>query len=116
MTPIDHREWRAALLAIVNDRPRLEITNERVDEMVVGEISDCGLGGLAGLVEPNRDPLLKRTNRHQRISSALEVPSAAAKVIDHAYFITPPGEVHRLRPSKVAVAARYNHPHRENLH
>ena len=111
MAPIDHRKWRAALLAVVDDCVGLEIANDGADERVVGQIADRGLDSLAGRFAPRRDPVLQRANRNQALGSAFEVPLTAAEVVHDAYLVAALRQVHRLRPSEVAVPASYNHPH-----
>src|SRR5208282_953594 len=111
MAPIDHRKWRAALLAVVDDCVGFEIANHGADKRVVGQIADRRLYRLAALFAPRRHPVLQRSNRNQAVGPAFQIPQAPIEVVHHAYFVAALGQVHRLRPSEVAVPTRYNHPH-----
>jgi hypothetical protein len=111
MAAVDHREGRAALFAVMDDRVGLEVAHDAADERVVGQIADRNLNRLAAGFAPRGDAVLQRANRDEAFGAAFEVPKTPAEIIDDANFVAAPGQIHRLRPSEVAVPTSYNHPH-----
>src|SRR6266436_1719908 len=113
MMPIDHRERRAPLLSVMDNRLGLEVANHAADEIVIGQVADREFNSIAGKLAPRGDALLEREDRNQAVGAAFEVPQAPIEVVDHADSVAPFREIHRLRPTEISIPTRYNHPHRK---
>src|SRR5690606_30126617 len=102
----DHRIWGGPLLAVVDDRLRLEVLHHRLEEGVVAEIADVGSDLLPAHRLPDGHALLQRCDWDQALRAKLVIVAATGHVIDYGHVVTPRRQVHRGRPAEIAVAAK----------
>src|SRR4029077_20483483 len=74
MLPVDHRIGSRALFREMDHRFRLEGIQRRSEKIVLGNVTNELLDGLACQVLPDPDAVRQRTNRGQRLRAKFVVP------------------------------------------
>ena len=80
--PIDHRIGSRALLREVHHCFRLERFERGSQKIVVGDVANENLDGLARQVLPHADAIGQRTNRSERLCAEFVIPQAAQEIIN----------------------------------
>src|SRR6266704_4840407 len=80
--PIDHRIGSRALLREVHCCFRLERFERGSQKIVVGNVANENLDGLARQVLPHADAIGQRTNRSERLCAEFVIPQAAQEIIN----------------------------------
>ncbi len=109
MADVDHRVGRGWLLTVVHDRIGLEVTDDVLNERVVGQIADLEADLAPGQLAPRGHPILEAADGHERRDTHLPLPATLGEVVRHAYVVPARGQVHRLGPAEVAVATQDEH-------
>jgi len=79
---IDHRVGSRPLFREMNHRFRLDGLECGSEKVIVGNVTDEQLDGLAGQILPDPDAIRQRANRSQRLRAKLVVPKAPQKVVN----------------------------------
>src|ERR1700722_48669 len=93
----------------MHHRIRLRGGDELGERIGVGEIDVAPLDVALALFTPALDASLHRRDRDQRRRAAFEVPAATHEIVDGDDLVSLAGEVHRLRPSEIAVSTEHDH-------
>jgi hypothetical protein len=110
-----HRPRRAGLLAVVDDRVRLEVPHQVGGERALGEVADVALDVLAGRLLPGLDPLGQRDDGRQRVTARVRDPLPAGEIVGDGHLVAFAREPHGGRPAEIAVAAQDQDSHAHSV-
>ena len=106
-----HRVRSAGLLGVVHDRLRFELTEDALDDRVVGQVT-CGMGDLATSdLLPGRQAIVEAPDRRQGVRAIDGVHGTAQVIVDRVYIVAQRRKTHRRWPAEIAVRAKDNHTH-----
>src|SRR5712692_4570436 len=108
---VNHRVRSRALFREMNHCFRFEGLERGSEKVVIGNVTDEQLDGLAGQVLPDPNAIRQRTNRSQRGRAKLVVPKAPQKVVDDGDRMAPLRQIESCRPTAIAVPTEHGNLH-----
>ena len=95
----------------MHDGVRFDFFKNLISEAIIAEIAHFERNGTARGFVPEADTPVQWRNCQKRLNALFQFPLTLSKIVNDSHVVTFRGQVHRRRPTEIAVAAKNQNSH-----